>query len=278
MRRRTLESLKWPLMILAALSAATVAGQAASPPKLGVLAHRGLCLVAPENTLAAFHQALDAGYGFELDVYASKDGVPVVIHDPTVDRTTNGSGKVESMTLAELKQLDAGSGFDAKFAGQRIPTLDEVLALVAGHARGDVTIALHMKRWDKPLLEKTIGLVGKHGLFKRTYAFGQPPEASRQIKQIDHRMRTVMADFSDPRKYADPDVWSRVLAEKTCDGLWVHFIPTQAAMHEARQHGKPVYLYTARNDAEFWRQGKAAGVIFCLNDVTAWMKAVATDR
>ena len=92
------------------------------------IAHRGASLTAPPNTLAAFKSALEMGAdGIEFDVHVSADGVPVVIHDFSVDRTTDGTGAVSSLTVAELKKLDAGSRSGSAFAGERIPTLDEVL-------------------------------------------------------------------------------------------------------------------------------------------------------
>src|SRR6187455_95113 len=98
-------------------------------PSLMVIAHRGASSYAPENTLAAFDLALEMGVRHvELDVDFTSDGHIVVIHDDSVDRTTNGSGPVTSHTLATLRSLDAGAWCGAQFAGQRIPTLDEVLA------------------------------------------------------------------------------------------------------------------------------------------------------
>ena len=93
-----------------------------------IIAHRGASQVAPENTLTAFQTALALGAdGVELDVRLSADGVPVVIHDATVDATTDGSGPVSGLTLGELKDLDAGCRFDRAFSGEQIPTLAEVL-------------------------------------------------------------------------------------------------------------------------------------------------------
>jgi glycerophosphoryl diester phosphodiesterase len=97
------------------------------------IAHRGASGEFPENTLAAFAAAIDAGAQMcELDVQLSADGVAVVIHDDTVDRTTDGRGAVASMSLAELRRLDAGRKFGARFAGTAIPTLDEVFNLAKG--------------------------------------------------------------------------------------------------------------------------------------------------
>ncbi len=96
-----------------------------------VIAHRGASHAAPQNTLAAFRVARDMGAdGVELDVHLSADRVPVVIHNATVEATTNGSGAVREMTLAELQSLDAGAYFAPAFSREPIPTLEEVLDAV----------------------------------------------------------------------------------------------------------------------------------------------------
>jgi glycerophosphoryl diester phosphodiesterase len=90
--------------------------------------HRGASAYAPENTLSSFNLAFDMGAdGVELDVSVTKDRVPVVIHDNRVDRTTDGHGAVGEMALAEVKRFDAGVLFGARYRGERIPTLEEVL-------------------------------------------------------------------------------------------------------------------------------------------------------
>lgn len=105
------------------------------------IAHRGFSARAPENTLSAFRAAIQAGADMlELDVIDSADGEPVVIHDDTVDRTTDGRGRVRGTTLAELRSLDAGSWFSREFAGERIPTLGQVLDLAAGRASVNIEI------------------------------------------------------------------------------------------------------------------------------------------
>jgi len=94
-----------------------------------VIAHRGYCACYPENTLASFRAAADAGAAMvELDVTLSRDREVVVIHDDHVNRTTSGSGLVGEFTLAELKKLDAGSWFHPRFSAERIPLLDEVMS------------------------------------------------------------------------------------------------------------------------------------------------------
>lgn len=101
-----------------------------------IWAHRGASNEAPENTLAAF--ALAAAYGadgLELDIHLSHDDVPVVLHDETLERTTDGQGPVASWRLSDLQELDAGSWFRADYAGENLPTLLEVLAMFSGHLR-----------------------------------------------------------------------------------------------------------------------------------------------
>jgi glycerophosphoryl diester phosphodiesterase len=103
-----------------------------------VIAHRGDSAHRPENTLASFASALELGVELvELDVQLTKDGEVVVIHDPTLDRTTNGRGPVREQTLREIRGLSAGypARFGATFAGERVPTLAEALGLLRGRAR-----------------------------------------------------------------------------------------------------------------------------------------------
>ena len=100
------------------------------------IAHRGFSGRYPENTLIAFEHAIVLGCTWlECDVRLTSDGVPVVIHDATVDRTTDGSGDVSDLAFDDIRQLDAGSWKGARFGGERIPTLDELLELACGRAR-----------------------------------------------------------------------------------------------------------------------------------------------
>ena len=103
-----------------------------APRRVHVIAHRGAPAYAPENTLAAFKKAIALRSDIlELDVHQTKDLRLVVIHDATVDRTTNGKGRVKDLTFEELHQLDAGSWFSSAFAGERVPLLDDVLDLTS---------------------------------------------------------------------------------------------------------------------------------------------------
>ena len=122
-----------------------------------VSAHRGACKYAPENTIASFDLAVEQGAdAIELDAKLSADGKVMVIHDQTVDRTTNGKGKVNQLTHQELKQLDAGSFFDPRFSGERIPTLDEVFESVGRKIFINVELTNYASRHDElvPLVDE----------------------------------------------------------------------------------------------------------------------------
>ena len=103
-------------------------GAADQLPERGISAHRGENGVFPENTIAGFEEAVRLGASqIEFDVRHTRDGIAVIMHDESVNRTTNGSGKVADLTFAEIRSLDAGVKKDARFAGMKIPTLEEAL-------------------------------------------------------------------------------------------------------------------------------------------------------
>lgn len=115
-----------------------------------IIAHRGASGNAPENTLVSFRKAMDAGADFlEMDVHLSKDGELVVMHDESVNRTTSGKGKIRNLTLAEIKNLDAGSWFSKNFEGLVVPALDEVFQL----ANGKIKLLIEIKGTPEKYLD-----------------------------------------------------------------------------------------------------------------------------
>lgn len=136
-------------------------------PQPVVFAHRGACAHAPENTLAAFELALThQADAIELDVKLSADGRVVVMHDSTVDRTTNGNGRVRDLSLAELKTLDAGGYFADQYKGEKIPTLEEVFEALGKRTFINVELTNYTTSRDS-LVETVCMLVKKHKLQKR---------------------------------------------------------------------------------------------------------------
>lgn len=126
-----------------------------------VFGHRGACRYTPENTIPSFLQALEMGaHGVELDVHLSKDGYPVVIHDFSVEKTTDGSGLVVEKTLAELKELDAGIHKGAEFAGIRVPTLDEVFEALSGR----IAVNVEVKADTETIEHVVAACIARHGM------------------------------------------------------------------------------------------------------------------
>lgn len=138
------------------------------PPPI-ILGHRGASAYAPENTLAAFNLAVEQGAdGVELDAKLSSDGHVVVIHDPTVDRTTGARGQVKDMTLDELKTLDAGSFFSDKYKDEKIPTLEEVFEDIGKKTLINIELTNYATRSDH-LVESVCMLVKRFGLQKNVF-------------------------------------------------------------------------------------------------------------
>ena len=137
-------------------------------PRPLIIAHRGYRDAYPENTIVAFEAALEAGADMlELDVMLTRDRQAVVIHDLTLERTTNGRGPVEEFTLAELDRLDVGSWFHPRFAGERIPTLAQVLDRFGGRTRIDIEIkaaAFESHRPADAIERQVVRMVQEKGL------------------------------------------------------------------------------------------------------------------
>lgn len=150
-----------------------------------IFAHRGASRDCPENTMSAFKKAYELGAdGIELDVQLSKDNVPVIIHDPTLNRTTNGKGKVRNKTVSELKFLDAGSWFSSAYQSERIPTLDEFLKW-AKPKDLIVNIELKIDKEDRLLIEKVHEVITFHRMDNRVIISSFSREALLKIKKIN---------------------------------------------------------------------------------------------
>jgi len=177
-------------------------------------AHRGASHEAPANTLAAFLLAVDLGAdGIELDVHLSKDGHVVVIHDFDLAATTHGQGLVRDKTLAELKELDAGSWFDPVFAGQCIPTLQEVIDAV-GH-RLLLNIELKTRGWgDGGLAARVVQIVEQNGLVDRVILSSFNPLAVWRAKRRNPQIATGLLYAEDMPLFLRR-AWSRWLLRPT---------------------------------------------------------------
>jgi glycerophosphoryl diester phosphodiesterase len=242
-----------------------------------VIAHRGGCARAPENTLEAMRLGIaDGAEGLEFDVRLSADGEVVVIHDPTVDRTTDGTGPVARMTLAELKSLDAGFRFGAQrfdpvtTLKTRIPTLDEVLLSFPG-----IPLLIEIKT---PLAATpTRRLIEKHGAsrFCLVDSFAstalKPFRESRIARGAGSNELIRMLARSFTRESSPvPDDVSALSIPRTYYGLP---LPVRRFAEIMRSAHKPIHIWTVNEPDEartMWRLG-ASGII--TDDVPAILAA-----
>lgn len=163
-----------------------------------VVGHRGASGHAPENTMAAFCRAVELGAAFiETDLHLSRDAHLVCIHDATLERTTNATGAVKDVTLAQLRELDAGSWFGPEFAGERIPTLEEILAFAR---EKDIVIFLEVKQ------EAAWGI--EHGLVAalrdaqeaaRAVMLSFSPGVLRNVRRLDNTLMTGLLFDAMPK-------------------------------------------------------------------------------
>lgn len=156
-----------------------------------IWAHRGASGYYPENTISAFEEAVkQKADGIELDVHLSKDGYLIVCHDETLNRTTNGKGFIKQYDLYELKQLDAGSWYDKKFKGEKIPLLEEVIDLVK-RAGIDLNIEIKAGSIFYPgIEEKVLKMIDKYGIKNKVIVSSFDHYALVKVKEIDKAVRT----------------------------------------------------------------------------------------
>jgi glycerophosphoryl diester phosphodiesterase len=155
-------------------------------PRPIILAHRGDSAHAPENTIPSFQQALQKGAdGVELDAKLTVDGHVIVIHDSTLDRTTDGKGRVESSTLEAIRKLDAGQWFDDKFKGAKIPLLEEVFETMGKHKIINIELKLtsHSDSRDG-LVAKVCELINRHNNHEQILFSSFFPSSLRTAQQF----------------------------------------------------------------------------------------------
>lgn len=151
--------------------------------RLLVFGHRGARAYAPMNTLPSFELALAQGAdGVELDVRLTRDGEMIIMHNETVDETTDGEGHVGDFTLAELKALDAGSWFNESFKGAQIPTLDEVFEAIGKRTRINVEIKAESLRSDG-VEQKVANAIRRHNLLRSIIVSSFNPLTLRRFRR-----------------------------------------------------------------------------------------------
>ncbi|HXC51901.1 MAG TPA: glycerophosphodiester phosphodiesterase family protein [Candidatus Limnocylindrales bacterium] len=198
-----------------------------------IVAHRGSRADRPENTLASARRAIEAGAtAVEIDVRMTKDGALVLSHDPTVDRVTNGTGRIKDKTLDEVEKLDAGEKFDPKFKGERIPTLEQELTVCRGKVDALLDLKENGDEYDRKVIEtvKTSGdphrtIIGVRTVEQAKKFRSQLPEA-RQLGLIEDQK--------------DVDAFRAAGVEMI--RLWPKWLPDEKLVARVRQDGGKLHL------------------------------------
>lgn len=240
-----------------------------------IAAHRGDRASAPENTVPAFVAAVRGGSDVvETDVQLTRDGAAILLHDDTVERTTNGRGAVADLTLAEIRALDAGSWFDREFAGTLVPTLDEYLDVVA--SRPDVTALVELKgAWTPEQVESILGGVYFRLLQDRVVfaSFERDTIVSLGLVAPDLPRILIMRDL--PR---DPVAVAAELGVRALMTRSSQLDERPDLVEEMHAAGYGVLLYTL-NSEERWSEALARGVDGIVTDepsaLDAWIAATA---
>ena len=216
------------------------------------IAHRGASGHAPQNTMAAFVLAAEMGAdGIELDVHLSADGELVVIHDHTVDATTDGHGAVSALSLAQLQQLDAGGRFDPRYAGERIPTLRQVFAGVGQRLLINVEIKVAPGHHPERLEPEVVRLIEESGMIDRVLISSFSTRSLRRVRGLNRRIPLALL-YSRPAPAALPYLgrWSRI----AYDALHPRYDLVGAPLlARARTRGQRVNVWTVNEAAEMRR-------------------------
>jgi len=168
-----------------------------------VIAHRGFSGAAPENTIAAVRAAIDVGADMaEIDVTLTSDGEVVIIHDKTLQRTTNGGGEILQFSLADLGQLDAGSWFSKTFAGERIPTLDAMLAEVDDRIL--LNVEIKSEAVGLGVVEKVAAAIRARGMTDEIVVSSFSPTALEKMHALAPEIRTAVLYNKDLHEGMDP--------------------------------------------------------------------------
>jgi glycerophosphoryl diester phosphodiesterase len=255
--------LLWTIPGFSSLPVAT-AQQLASSSPLGV-AHRGLLLDAPENTLANFKACLELRMGFEFDVRRTRDGHLVSLHDDTLDRTTSGRGKLADWTLAEVQKLDAGSWFSPRYKGEKVPTVEQVFELLARHADAQVLVAVDLKGDDESIERDVLALARKHGVLGRLLFIGRAIETPA----VRARLRASQPDVQAARLAAGAEQIAEAISDRSAEWVYVRHLPTAAEVQQVHAAGKRVFISgpkVAGHEPGNWKAAIDAGVDAILTD------------
>ena len=243
-----------------------------------VVAHRGSSAVAPQNTLAAFEAAWRSGAGsIEIDIQPTADGHVVVIHDDTVEATTDGQGVVTEMTLEALRALDAGSWFAPAYAGQRVPTFAEVLDLMV--RRPGIDLLLELKgAWTTEQVRPVTAAIRAAGLADRVIGQSFWPQSVTALAEADPDLRRGLLVFEVPDGLDALVATCADLGVMTCNPYGPLLVTHPDLVDRLHAAGLQVQVWTL-NEPEQWAAAVELGVDAVITDrpdrLAGWLAARA---
>ncbi|MBD3384528.1 glycerophosphodiester phosphodiesterase [candidate division KSB1 bacterium] len=231
-----------------------------------IVAHRGASGQAPENTLASIKAAISAGADcIEVDVHLSRDGYLVLLHDETLQRTTNGRGKVYDFTYAELEKLDAGSWFAKKFAGESIPALKDVLHLTRNQI--ELNIEIKADRPGNQIGRQLATLLEQEKAIERCIVTSFDQALISNVKSMNPNIRTGFIF-----KKADSTVFSGLWEILSCK----HRFVDKRFITQARATGKEIHVWTVNSRRQMRRLYKL-GVDAIITDYPDRLKRLVDE-
>ena len=216
-----------------------------------VIGHRGASAYYPENTMSAFRAAYEMGAEMiELDILLSKDSIPVVIHDETLDRTTNGTGLVADYSLEELRKLDAGMWFGKEHTGEQIPTLEEVLEF----AKGKIALNIEIKteavtdQASGGIEEKALNLVKKYSMEDYVLFSSFDYRAISHLKELDVDISAALLFEKSQSTRRTP---SELINDYKADAFNCSRRQfTKRWAEDTQKHNIPVFVYTVNKEKQ----------------------------
>lgn len=228
---------------------------------VGVVGHRGAAAVAPENTLSAFRLAIEHGVDFvETDVQLTADGVPVLMHDPRVDRTTSGVGPIAGYSLEQLRALDAGSWFAPEFAGEQVPTLQEFTELLRP---SNTRAFIELKgEWTGEDVSLVLTLLREQRLTMRVMLASFEPSVLEELRKQAPDFARILLTRELDRDVVDYAVDLRVSAVCGRDAL---LEGDPEALRTLQDLGIGLIAYTLNEPAQ-WQRSSELGIDFFVTD------------
>ncbi len=246
-----------------------------------IISHRGANREAPQNTLPAFKRSFEIGVdGIETDVHLTADGVPVICHNYTIDKTSNGRGAIREMNFDVFKQFDFGSYFNYDFEGTKAPSLDELLSLCENQDMSTLNIEIKPSlEHDVSVVRKTIDMVKEHGLFDKLLISSFSSHMLVEAKKVDRACPTAYLYSADKKEtYRMMFRAADFARELGCCALHPQLIyVNQKYIDDAHAKGIKVNVWTVNKEKDIIRLAQM-GVDGLITDVPDYTKKVLSEN